>query len=145
VKRTVSIVAGLMLGCSGIAASGVESAPEPDYRASQLCMVDLVAGRPRQEPPRLVVHAIDQVGEVLPGARVAVEQPRDKDAVAKTDAAGHAVVEGLAVGNGRLRVEMEGFRPVDVTVRLKRGCVAAIIVPMEVGSMVESTRQSTRP
>jgi hypothetical protein len=142
VKRSLIAVAGLMLACSGITASGAEYPPEPDYRASEFCMGDVVTGELRRDLPRLVVHAIDPFGMVLPAAAVVVDHDREKVADARTNAAGQAILEGLPVGKGRVRLDLEGFRPVDMTVRLRRGCVTAVIVPMEVGSMIESTHTS---
>ena len=141
-KRSLIAVASLVLACSGIAASGAEYPPGPDYRASEFCMGDVSTGELRRDLPRLVVHAIDPFGMVLPGTAVVVELDREKVADAQTDAAGHAILEGLPVGKGRVRLDLAGFRPVDITVRLRRGCVTAVIVPMEVGLTIESTRNS---
>ena len=141
-KRSLIAVAGLMLACSGIAASGTEGPPAPDYRASEFCMGDIGTGDLRRDLPRLVVHAIDPFGTVLPATAVVVERDREKVADAQTDAAGQAILKGLPVGKGRVRLDLAGFRPVDITVRLRRGCVTAVIVPMEVGLMIESTRNS---
>jgi Carboxypeptidase regulatory-like domain len=105
-------------------------------------MTDFVVGGLHQDQPRLVVHAIDPFGLVLAGAAVLVEHDREKVADVRTDAAGQAILEGLPAGKGRVRVDLAGFRPVDMTVRLRRGCVTAVILPMEVGSMVESTGTS---
>jgi hypothetical protein len=143
VKRSLIAIACLMLACAGIAASGAEY-PPADYRPSELCMVDFVTGGPRQDPPRLIVHAIDPFGAVLPGAGVVVQEAGRKLADAATDAAGHAVLDGLPVGKGRLRVEMAGFRSVEVTVRLRKGCVTAVIVPMEVGLLANTDPVPTR-
>jgi hypothetical protein len=144
VKRSLVVVACFILACSGITASGTEYPPEPDYRASEVCMVDLTTGGLRPDAPRLIVHAIEPFGMVLPGASITVEHARQKVADALTDATGQAILEGLPVGKGRVRLGLEGFRSVDVPVRLRQGCVTAIIVPMEVGSMIEST-QTSRP
>jgi hypothetical protein len=134
VKRTVPIVAALVVACAAMLA-GAAASRDAEYRVSELCAPDWAIDKVRQERPRLVVHAIDRSGTALNGARVSVAQNDEK--TAETDAAGHTVFEGLGAGRARLLVHMDGFREVHVTVRLRPGCVTALLVPMEVGLLGE--------
>ena len=73
--RSLSKVAGLMLVCSGIGATGADGSRDRDYRASEVCADDSAIGR---------------------------------------------------------------------TLRLRQGCVTAIIVPMDLGSTINTDPMPTR-
>jgi hypothetical protein len=135
VKRSTVAAAGLTLGLSAIAAAGAESSQDRDYRASEVCIGNWAVGGIGWREARLVVHTVDPLGMPLPGARVAVEQAGKKIAGPDTDAAGHAVLETLAAGDARLRVDMDGFIGVDVAVRMRQDCITAVLVPMDLGRL----------
>ena len=126
----------LLLVCLAVIARvGATSAAQPsspDYRASLLCTD---TGIP-DDKPRLVVHAIDMLGDPLPGADVVVRRDQTEVKKGRTDANGRAVFEGLPVGRLRLEVDLEGFRRADVRdLRAERRCTTAISVPLEVGTL----------